>query len=223
MTEGLNEHQQMLRLRGRPKILLARNYEEALELYEEFKNNLLGIISDISYPRNGKEDPVAGIKLCKVVKNDDKLMPILLQSSEDKFLEVAKEMRVGFINKNSKSLSLELKRFIREYFAFGDFVFLNPETMKEVDRAKDLKSLQNKVFQVPDNSMRYHLERNHFSKWLRARALFPLAEMFKDITLQDFDDLDEVKRYLSMQLEVSVLTKPKGLSPSSTAISLMNT
>lgn len=211
MTEGLNEHQRMLRLRGRPKILMARNYEEALELYEKFKNNLLGIISDIRYPRNGEMDPQAGVKLCKLVKKDDKLMPILLQSSEDKYQEVAKELKVGFINKNSKSLSIELKRFIREYFAFGDFVFLDPKNMKEVDRAKDLKSLQEKVFRIPDSSLRYHLERNHFSKWLRARALFPLAEMFKAITLQDFDDLDEVKRYLFDAIGSFRLNKAKGV------------
>lgn len=211
MTEGLNEHQQMLRMRGRPKILLATSYEEAIQFYEKYKNNLLGIITDIKYPRNGIEDPEAGIQLSRKVKRDDKLMPILLQSSDEHFQELAKEMKVGFINKYSKTLSIELKNFIREYFAFGDFVFIDPESLQEVDRAQNLRELQEKVFQVPDASLTYHLSRNHFSKWLRARALFPLAEMFKEITLDDFNDLDEVKRYLFDAIGSFRLSKARGV------------
>ncbi len=211
MTEGLNEHQQMLRMRGRPKILLATSYEEAMQFYEKYKNNLLGIITDIKYPRNGIEDPEAGIQLSRKVKRDDKLMPVLLQSSDEHFQDLAKEMKVGFINKYSKSLSIELKNFIREYFAFGDFVFIDPESMAELDRAKNLRELQEKVFQVPDVSLTYHLSRNHFSKWLRARALFPLAEMFKEITLDDFNDLDEVKRYLFDAIGSFRLSKARGV------------
>ncbi len=211
MTEGLNEHQQMLRMRGRPKILLATSYEDAIHLYEKYKNNLLGIITDVSYPRKGKFDPEAGIKLSKKVKNDDKLMPILLQSSNKNYEKVAKQIKVGFLNKNSKSLSIELRNFITDFFAFGDLVFINPEDNTEVDRAKDLRSLQEKIFQVPDHSLRYHLSRNHFSKWLRARALFPLAVMFRDITLDDFNDLDEVKRYLFDAIGSFRLNKARGV------------
>ncbi len=142
MREGLNEHQEMMRMRGRPKILLATNYEEAIGLYEKYKNNLLGVISDISYNRQGVLDRKAGIKLAKKIKANDKLMPVLLQSSEAENKSIAKKLEVGFINKQSKTISIELKKFIREYFAFGDFVFLDPETMKEIDRARDLKTLQ---------------------------------------------------------------------------------
>jgi len=211
MTEGLNEHQQMLRMRGRPKILLANNYDQAVLLYEKYKNNLLGIITDIKYPRNGIEDPEAGLRFVRKVKKDDKLMPILMQSSDTQYEGLARELKVGFINKNSKSLSIELRNFVSEYFAFGEFVFLDPETMQEVDRARDLRSLQEKVFQVPDESLIYHLSRNHFSKWLRARALFPLAEMFKAITLDDFNDLDEVKRYLFDAIGSFRLNKARGV------------
>jgi hypothetical protein len=211
MTEGLNEHQQMLRMRGRPKILLATSYEEAEEIYNQFKNNLLGIISDISYARDGEKDPEAGIKLCKMIKKDDPLMPVLLQSSDTKYENIAKDLKVGFINKNSQTLSIELRNFIKEFFAFGDFIFEHPKTGEEIDRAKDLKTLQEKVFQVPENSLTYHLERNHFSKWLRARALFPLAEMFKEITLDDFKDLDEVKRYLFDSIGSFRLSKARGV------------
>jgi len=196
MSEGLNEHQKMMRMRGRPKILLATTYEEAEEFYHKYKNNMLGIITDMSYARNGVHDKEAGLHFCKMVKNDNKYMPILLQSSDEGIREVAKKLKVGYINKNSKTLSLRLRNFITEYFAFGDFVFINPETNEEVNRAPDLKSLQETLFEVPDNSFYYHVSRNHISKWLRARALFPLADLFKQFQPEDFEDLDEIRRYL---------------------------
>ena len=196
MTEGLNEHQKMLRMRGRPKILLATTFEEAMNYYHKYKNNLLGIITDMSYPRDGVMDREAGLQLCRYVKKDDKYMPILLQSSEMDAQEVAKSIKVGFINKNSKTLSLQLRNFITNYFACGDFQFVNPETSEEIMRATDLKSLQELLFDVPDDSFLYHISRNHISKWLRARALFPLADLFKQFQPEDFDDLDEIRRYL---------------------------
>lgn len=211
MTEGLNEHQKMLRMRGRPKILLATNYMEALEFYEKYKSNLLGVISDLSYKRNNITDKLAGYKLAKRIKSDDRFMPVLLQSSDGKNHKLAKELGVGFINKNSKTLSIELRKFIREYFAFGDFVFQDPKTGKEIDRAADLKALQEKIFRVPDDSLQYHIQRNHFSKWLRARALFPLAEMFKDFKEDDFSDIDEIKRFLFDAIASYRLNKARGV------------
>ena len=211
MTEGLNEHQMMLRMRGRPKIMLATTYEEALMLYEKYKRNLLGIITDMSYPRNGKQDKYAGVKLCEKVQRDDPFMPILLQSSDVEGEEMAKKLKVGFISKNSKTISFELKNFIREYFAFGDFIFIDPETGDEIVRATDLKSLQELLFQVPDDALRYHLSLNMLSKWLRARALFPLAEMLMDITLDDFQDLDEVRRYLFDAIASFRISKSRGV------------
>ncbi len=211
MTEGLNEHQMMLRMRGRPKILLATTYEEALGLYEKYKRNLLGIITDMSYPRNGKQEKYAGVKLCEKVQRDDPFMPILLQSSDKEGEDLAARLKVGFINKNSKTISVELKNYIREYFAFGDFVFIDPETGDEIARATDLKSLQELLFQVPDEALRYHLSLNQLSKWLRARALFPLAEMLVDITLDDFNDLDEVRRYLFDSIASFRISKSRGV------------
>lgn len=211
MTEGLNEHQRMLRMRGRPKILLATTYEDALLLYEKYKRNMLGIITDMSYPKNGKVDKYAGVKLCEKVKRDDEFMPILLQSSDNEGEEIAQRLNVGFINKNSKTISVELRHFIREYFAFGDFVFTDPETGVEIDRIQDLKMLQEKLFQIPDDALRYQLSRNQLSKWLRARALFPLAEMLVDITLDDFSDLDEVRRYLFDAVASFRISKARGV------------
>ena len=211
MTEGLNEHQKMLRMRGRPKILLATNYEEAISMYEKYKENLLGIISDLKYKRNGIEDPEAGLRLCSKVKQDDPFMPILLQSSDAHMQERAKELGVGFINKNSKTLSIELRDFIRQYFAFGDFVFVNPETKQEVARTADLKALQEIIFQLPDDVLHYHISRNHLSKWLNARALFPLARLFKELRPDDFQDLDEVRRFVFDAIANFRFSKARGV------------
>jgi hypothetical protein len=211
MSEGLNEHQKMLRLRGRPKILLARNYEEAAKLYKKYKNNLLGVISDVSYPRKGKRDKQAGIKLTEKIKADDKYMPILLQSSDIGNKETAKQLRVGFINKNSKSIQKRISDFIDEFFAFGDFVFRDPDTGNEVIRVSDLKALQRRIYEVPDNSFEYHISRNHFSKWLKARALFPIAELFKEVTKDDFRDLEHARRFLYESIANFRLNKGRGV------------
>ena len=211
MTEGLNEHQKMLRMRGRPKILLATSYEEAEEIYHKYKNNLLGVITDMSYSRNGIHDKQAGLQLCKMIKADNKYMPILLQSSDAGIKEIAKKLKVGYINKNSKTLSLQLRNFITQYFAFGDFVFVKPGTNEEINRAQDLKTLQETLFEIPDDSFLYHITRNHFSKWLRARALFPLADLFKQFQLEDFEDLDEIRRYLIDSISKFRMYKGRGV------------
>jgi hypothetical protein len=196
MTEGLNEHQKMLRMRGRPKILLAKTLEEAILLYNTYKDNLLGVISDMSFTYNGIKDTLAGVKLCEIVKKDEPNMPFLIQSSDRKNEEYAKELNVCFIHKYSKTLLVDLKNFINEYLAFGDFVFVDPQTKKELIRAKDLQEIQQRIFEVPDNSLQYHIVHNHFSKWLRARALFPLAKLFRQVSADDFNDIDEVRRFL---------------------------
>ncbi|MCF8217481.1 MAG: phosphoenolpyruvate synthase [Bacteroidales bacterium] len=196
MAEGLNEHQKMLRMRGRPKILLARTYEQAIDYYEKYKHNLLGIISDISYYRNDKMDKFAGVRLCRKVRKDDKFLPFLLQSSDGTNEKLAKRERVGFINKNSKTLLKELRDYIVQNFAFGDFIFLDPTTGEEIDRATDLQSFQQKIYTIPDKTLSYHINRNHISKWLNARALFPIAEMLKYLRPEHFDNLDQIRKFL---------------------------
>lgn len=211
ISEALNEHQKMLRMRGRPKILLATNFEEAMELYEKYKKNLLGVISDIHYERESEMDVLAGIRLCEKIKSDDKFIPILLQSSNEENEELAKNLKIGFINKNSQTLSIELRNFISEHFAFGDFVFINPNTFTEIARAKDLKAMQEIIFSIPNESIAYHIEHNHFSKWMRARALFPLAELMVDLRPEDFSDIDEVKRFISNAIASFRLSKSRGI------------
>lgn len=211
IAEGLNEHQKMTRMRGRPKIILATNYEEAERYFEKYRHNLLGIISDVSFKRNGETNKSAGLEFVKMVRSRDEFMPILLQSSDSSNQSLAEELNVGFLNKQSKTLSIELRNFINEYFSFGDFVFVNPHTGREITRATDLKSLQEKIFEVPDDSMLYHMQRNHFSKWLNARALFPIAEMFREVSVTEFQDMDEAKRYIFDSITAFRINKAKGV------------
>lgn len=209
--EALNEHQRMLKMRGRPKILLANNFNDALDLYYKYKYNVLGVISDISYKRYGIQDENAGIELCKVVMADDDKVPFLLQSSSLSHKKIAEEMGAGFINKYSKSLSLELRNFIIQNLAFGPFVFRNPDTMEPIAIATDLQSLQQKLLTIPDNSLEYHASRNHFSKWLNARAFFPVAQMFKYIRKEDFASKDEMRRFLYVAISSFRLGKGRGV------------
>jgi hypothetical protein len=209
--EALNEHQRMLKMRGRPKILLAMNFEEAVSLYEKYKYNVLGIISDISYKRGGVQDENAGLELCKIVMADDDKVPFLLQSSSTEHRKAAENMGAGFIHKYSKSLSLELRNFIIQNLAFGPFVFRNPDTLEPLAIATDLQGLQQKILTVPDNSLEYHAGRNHFSKWLNARALFPVAQMFKYIRKEDFESMDEMRRFLYVAISSFRLGKGRGV------------
>jgi CheY-like chemotaxis protein len=209
--EALNEHQRMLKMRGRPKILLANNFEDAVALYQKYKYNVLGVISDISYKRNGLTDGNAGIELCKIVMADDDKVPFLLQSSSSEFKKTAEDMGAGFIYKYSKSLSLELRNYIIQNLAFGPFVFRNPDTMEPIATANDLQSLQQKLLSIPDKTLEFHANRNHFSKWLNARALFPVAQMFKYIRKEDFATMDEMRRFLYVAISSFRLGKGRGV------------
>ncbi|MCK4664162.1 MAG: response regulator [Bacteroidales bacterium] len=211
MTEGMNEHKRMLRMRGRPKVLLATNYEEATELYEKYKKNMLGVISDIRYDREGKQDAQAGIKFCKLVQKDDPYMPFILQSSEIENEKIAKELNVGFIDKNSKTLTLELRDYLVKHLAFGDFVFKDPKTMKQIAKATDLKSLQQEIKKIPDDCLKYHINRNDFSKWLNARALFSIAEYFKNYHQTDFKSINEVRNYIYDEISKYRINKGRGV------------
>ncbi len=209
--EALNEHQKMMRMRGRPKILLATNYEEGIQLYERHKYNLLGVISDISFKRQGSKDADAGIKLCKKIREDDDHMPFLLQSSDLSNAAIAAELAVGFIHKYSKTISLELQNYFITQLAFGPFIFRDPTNMKEIGRATDLQSFQQMLYSIPDSTLEYHTSRNHFSKWLNARALFPIAQMFKFLSLEDFHNLEEVRKFVYQAISSFRMGKGRGV------------
>ena len=197
MKEGLNEHQQMRRMRGRPKIMMAKNYEEATEIYNKYKNNLLGIISDTKFPRHGKTDPDAGIRFLSKIKKDNRFLPLILQSSDIDNKKRAKELKVGFIHKYSENLALELKKIMNLYFAFGAFQFINPTTKEVIRKASNLKEVHDSINEISDESFKYHISRNHISKWLYARALFPLADFFVGLKEQDFSGgLTEIRQFI---------------------------
>ena len=194
--EALNDHQRTLRMRGRPKIKLARNYEEAVRIFDQYRDNMVGIISDMSFMHNGVKDPYAGYKFGQYVRKTGLIIPFVLESSEASNHVYAKELNASFIDKNSKSYPQDLKKKIMQRFGFGDFVILNPHTKEEIMRIKDLKDLQKKVFQIPDDSLVYHLSRNHFSRFFYSRAMFPPAEVLKHVDVSDYKDMDEARKLI---------------------------
>ena len=198
MKEALNSHQRRLRMRGRPKVLLATTYEEAVLLYNTFKHNMLGIISDISIKEsNQKPNEIeGGIKLYHFVRKEDPFLPIIFQSSDIEKEKITRGFNSGFIYKYSKTLSTDLKKYIVSNFGFGDFIFRNPDNMLEIGRASDLKSFQYHINTIPDSSLVYHSSRNEISKWLNARSLFPIAQLFKQLRLDDFKTLSEARDYI---------------------------
>ncbi|RHJ86680.1 PEP/pyruvate-binding domain-containing protein [Parabacteroides sp. AM08-6] len=194
--EALNDHQRTLRMRGRPKIKLARTYEEAIRIFNQYRDNMLGIISDMSFMHDGVKDPYAGYKFGQYVRKTGLIIPFVLESSEASNKVYAKELGASFIDKNSKSYPQDLRKKIMQRFGFGDFVILNPQTKEEIMRIKDLKDLQKKVFQIPDDSLVYHLSRNHFSRFFYSRAMFPPAEVLKRVDVSDYKDMDEARKLI---------------------------
>lgn len=213
MTEALNEHHRMLRMRGRPKILLATTYDEAIELYNRYKSNVLGVISDISYKVNNRRDHLtkAGLQLCRQIKSEDPNIPFLLQSSDISNKVYADELGVGFLHKYSKSFSYELKKYILDNFGFGDFVFRDPDTNAEIARASDLSQLQKLIQTIPDRSLVYHSSRNDISKWLNARAIFSIAQLFKPMRLKDFKSIDDARKFIYYAISAYRLSKGRSI------------
>lgn len=211
MDEAVNQHQKMLRMRGRPKILLATNYEEAISLYKEYSMNILGVISDISYNRNGIKDPLAGIKLTNYLRKDNPYIEILLQSSELKNEKYAKELNVGFIYKYSRNLSRRIRNYLIRSLAFGDFVFRNPKTLEEIGRASNLRQLQHKILDLPDDVIAHHSRKNSFSRWLTARSLFQIAQLFRPISVEEFDSFDDLRNYMYQVISSYRQTKGRGV------------
>jgi DNA-binding NarL/FixJ family response regulator len=189
-TEALNAHQRTLRMRGRPKIVLARTYEEAEYIYKKYKSNISGVITDVRFPREGKKNPQAGFELCKMIREEDPFVPLIIQSSEQENAAYAVKFNASFIDKNSKKMDVDLRRIVSDDFGFGDFVFRNPNTMAEIARVRNLKELQSIIFAVPSESFLYHISRNHVSRWLASRAMFPIAAFLRPITWNSLKDVD---------------------------------
>ena len=204
LTETLNEQQKKIRKRSRPKILLATNLEDAIQLYEKYKNNLLGVISDVGFgehrtdgPDNEKLD--AGIDLVRHIRKDDPMMPILLQSSQGSVSSIAQELGVGFLKKYSKTLMIQLTEYIKEEFGFGDFIFRDQSRM-EYGRASNLKELESLVKTVPDHVLQRATSKNMLSKWFYARGLFTLGSKLKEVQESHFESVVQMREYVSQQI-----------------------
>ena len=189
-TEALNRHAATMRMRGRPKVVLARTYEEAMAMYERYSDNVLGVISDARFPIHGEKDPEAGIKLFREIRSRNEYVPLIMESSESCNRAKAEAEGFRFVDKNSKKMSLDLRRLMEEHMGFGDFVFRDPRSHEEILRIHSLKELQDNIFKIPNDSMLYHISRNHMSRWLSARAIFPVSAFLKDVTWNKLQDVD---------------------------------
>ena len=198
--EALNRHAATMRMRGRPKVVLARTYEEALRIYEKYSDNTLGVISDARYPLEdaavktdtfGREkDPEAGLKLFRHIRSKDPFVPLILESNESENRAKAEAEGFRFVDKNSKKMSVDLRQLMEEHMGFGDFIFRDPKTHDEIMRIRSLKELQDNIFRIPNDSMLYHISRNHMSRWLCARAIFPVSAFLKHVTWERLQDVD---------------------------------
>lgn len=202
-TEALNRHAATLRMRGRPKVLLARTYDEAMQLYEKYKDNCLGVISDVRFPIHAhpehqgamggnkeEKDPEAGFKLLEAIRREDEYVPLIMESAESANRGRAEREGFKFVDKNSKMLSVDLRHLMEEHMGFGDFIFRDPKTHQEIMRIHTLKELQDNIFKIPRDSMLYHISRNHMSRWLCARAIFPVSNFLKHVTWHKLQDVD---------------------------------
>ena len=198
-TEALNPHAAAQRKRGRPKVVLATTYEEAIHWYEMYHDNVLGVISDTRFPMQGvngrlahveEGDPEAGLKLLREIRRRDEYVPLILESKETANREKAEAEGFHFVDKNSTKMNVDLRQLIEEHMGFGDFIFRDPKTKQEVARVATLKELQDNIFKIPYDSMLYHVSRNHMSRWLTARAIFPVSAFLKHVTWHKLQDVD---------------------------------
>ena len=212
--EALNRHAATMRMRGRPKVVLAHTYEEAQKLYDKYSNNTLGVISDARFPLKsaakafgneveqeanpehgtdtfGREKcPDAGLRLFRYIRKTDPFVPLIIESSESDNRAKAEAEGFRFVDKNSKKMSVDLRRLMEEHMGFGDFIFRDPKTHEEIMRIRSLKELQDNIFNIPNDSMLYHISRNHMSRWLCARAIFPVSAFLKHVTWEKLQDVD---------------------------------
>ena len=201
VREAMGEQQQVVRKRSRPKILLATNYTDAVALYNKYKDNLLGIISDIGFVINAGDNPDdekfdAGIDLCRLVKKDNPLLPFLMQSSQASMRTMAQELGVGFLEKYSENLLQELSEHIGNEFLFGDFIFRDPSTGAEIGRAHNLKGMQQLLETIPETVLQHHVALNHITKWLYARGIFALARAFETAPAEHFSGKKTMRGFL---------------------------
>ena len=194
--EALNDHLRMLRMRGRPKILLARNYEEAVSYYKKYGDNMLGVVSDMSFNVKGEKDKFAGKHLGEWIRLKDTNIPIIFTSSDSENRRHINSVNAVFIDKNSKTFPQDLRKSIKDNLGFGDFIITDPHTKEEIFRIKNLKELQMNIRNIPDDALQYHLSRNHFSRFFYSRAMFPVAEMLKKIDVSEYANMNDARELI---------------------------
>ncbi len=204
-TEALNPHAAAQRKRGRPKVVLATSYEEAMQIYEKYHDNTLGVISDTRFPIDALQgrlheveegDAEAGLKLLREIRRRDEYVPLILTSSETVNREKAYAEGFHFVDKNSKKMNVDLRHLLEEHMGFGDFIFRDPVTKEEVMRITSLKDLQDNIYNIPHDSLMRHLRRNHISRWLTARAIFPVSAFLKQVTWHKVPDVDAHRKII---------------------------
>ena len=195
-TEALNDHERMLRMRGRPKVLLARDYEEAQQLFERYGKHMLGIISDVRFPRAGTKDPHAGMRFAAYVHERNPFIPIILESQETSNRSLAAAMRLTFLDKNSKTLPQDMGKAVDTLFGFGDFVVKDPLTGNELMRFHELKDLQMQINNIPSEALFRHCANNDISRWLYSRAIFPIAEALNNFRFESLDQAPAIRQLI---------------------------
>lgn len=200
IDESVNEEHRLLKMRGRPKVLVAQNYEEAIELYETYKPYLLSVFSDMRYPRKGLEDPQAGFRLLNKIKTDTPDLPLLVLSTEEKNRSMVEQVPAVFINKTSSNLNNRIKSFFVCHLGFGDFVFRMPDG-EEIARASDLRTIEKLLSEIPDESILHHAMNDDFSRWFMARSEIEFALKLKPVKISDFPHASEMKKFLIEKIQ----------------------
>lgn len=195
IDDSINEEHRLLKMRGRPKVLVAHNYEDAIALYEKYKPYLLSVFSDMRYPKNGVEDKAAGFKLLTKIKKEIPDLPLLVLSTEEHNREKVVDIPAVFINKNSSNLNDRIKSFFVSYLGFGAFIFRMPDG-EEIARVNDLRNLEKLLSEIPDESIVYHAMNNDFSRWFMARSEIDFALKLKPYQISDFPDPQDLKKFL---------------------------
>lgn len=199
IQDALNEKQQLLRKRSRPKVLMATCYDEAVEIYNQYSKNIIGVITDIGFvihkgdsPQKEKLD--AGVDLCRLIRADIPTMPVLMQSSQESMRSVARQLGAGFVVKSSKTLTQQLSEYIGREFGFGDFVAIDPKTNKVIARSSDLEGFEKIISTIPARAFRRLSDNNYLSKWLFARGLFEVGREVNKLKIQDETDIENVRQ-----------------------------
>jgi DNA-binding NarL/FixJ family response regulator len=210
INDSLNEEHRILRMRARPKILVAENYEEAMALYQQYKPYLLAVFSDVRYPRQGRIDPEAGFELLSHIRSESPDLPLLMFSTEENNRSRAMMLPAVFLNKNSTTLHGDISDFFLTYLGFGEFVFRLPDGT-EVGRASNLRTMEKVLPDIPDSSVFYHALRNDFSTWMMARCEIRLASTVRSARATDFSSAQEIKQYLISQIQERRQRRQKGV------------